>query len=559
LGDLLSWLESGIEAAVSIVEDSGVWHFLAKIGDAFYYGVIDCIEKVVGAAMWVYNAVKVAIEDIILFLEFLMAWGDILTTHRVLRNFFAQFAQYATDGLGTTKAGLASVFAALESEIDKFGDIPNLGQTPSGNAAANPPLPGQYSAPSNLGMHHFQGNAGNGSTSYAPPSPVEGIFKDLIALVTNEEDVIVDAFQQVQTQIIDQFSSLSVAEIIKRFLAILADALVETVENVVLTLIDVLMQLADGMMDALTASIDIPVLSWLYKELTGDDLSILDVVCLIVAIPATIGYKATANAAPFPSGDAFTQGLIDAASFAEVMALFFLPAGSAGLEGGDPVLNEDKLKLFAIVTGFASLVGAAVLAVVYALQRALDIIYSGATFLAGLACLGNIAYVSPNIATFVNVATDNWYQQLNNALTGISVAKGFAAIFVAKEIAVDGSTLGKVFAGVETLINAVWNVPVAFNARDNASAFDTTYKSLIPESIGNFAFNLGGMMEYVICIQQDPIRKEALGAAQAVFMLAYGVCMVIAGGIYKWAPDQHHAEEPGADPLPQARPLAVSA
>ncbi len=40
-----------------------------------------------------------------------------------------------------------------------------------------------------------------------------------------------------------------------------------------------------------------------------------------------------------------------------------------------------------------------------------------------LATVTSIAYVSSNIATFVHAKTDNWYANLNNAVTGVSVLK----------------------------------------------------------------------------------------------------------------------------------------
>ena len=60
------------------------------------------------------------------------------------------------------------------------------------------------------------------------------------------------------------------------------------------------------------------------------------------------------------------------------------------------------------------------------------------------------------------------------------------------------------------------------NIAANSDVWDTTYKSLIPESIGNFGFNLGGMLELPITLSQDPETKVALAAAQAGLMLVYG-------------------------------------
>lgn len=334
---------------------------------------------------------------------------------------------------------------------------------------------------------------------------------------------------------------MSVTEIIKRFLAIVVDTLLQTAENIMLAVLDVFSQLTKGFKELLTASIEIPVISWLYNELTGDDLSFLDLICLIGAIPATFIYKATAHSAPFPRHDAFTNGLLDATSFDQVKRQFFAPkslgtatatpARAMLAEEDAPVLDQTKLKVFGIVAGSFAFCGSIVLVITSAIQKALDLLGAeGSKVLASITCMGNIAYVSPNIATLINAKTDAWYAQLNNVITGISIAKGIVAIPLATT---SNRVVQLIFPSVETLINIIWNVPVIANIVVNASAFDTTYKSLIPESIGNFAFNLGGIMELPIALIKDLKIKLVATAVQDGLMLTYGVLMVVAGGIYE--------------------------
>jgi hypothetical protein len=287
------------------------------------------------------------------------------------------------------------------------------------------------------------------------------------------------------------------------------------------------------------------VISWLYNDLTGAQLSFLDVICLIAAIPVTIVYKASANAAPFPSTDPFTVGLLAATTFAEVEAQF-VTAGPSGLvtarpaklaaSGPAPVLDQGRLKVFGFVAGITALVGSVALAVTSNIQRTIDAASPTAfpKTLAAVAALSNVAYVSPNIATLINAPTDTWYSQVNNAVTAISLVKGFAAIpFAANK------PIQIAFAATETLINIVWNVPVVANIVVNHADFDTTYKSLIPESIGNFAFNFGGILELPIA-QASATPKLVMILAQAGLMTTYGYLMVVAGGIYQWAPGQSH-------------------
>jgi hypothetical protein len=556
IGDLIRWLESGVEAVVHLIEDvaNKVWHFVVEIGKAVYHAVIDCVEAVVAAATWIYNAIKIAVEDVLKFLEFLFGWQDILITHKVLKNLFICLSKHVIEGVQTTKADIARLFGQIEGQIASWANIPDFTQTPGATVAANPPPQGVNSAPANLGIHHFQGSVGASSSSLSLAAPVEAIFDDLLKLLEAEGETLKAAAEAIKTDIIDQFSTLSVSDIIKKFVAIVADTVLKSAENVLVTLLDVFAQLLEGVIDVLTAKLDIPILSWLYKELTHEDLSFVDVICLIAAIPVTLVYKTAAGKTPFPEGVAFTQGLIGAKSFSEIQALFVVPkrrdrvAGlalaAAAADDKPPVMDQEALKTFAYVTGIVSLVGGIALILVTNSQRAFDqpptpIPYPKKTF-ATIACIGNIAYVLPNISSLVNAATSEWYSDMNSALTGISILKGMVAI---RAVTSKKPAVGFVFAIVETLINAVWNVPVIANIADKAEAATTTYQSLVPESIGDFAFNLGGMLELPIAIAiagKHPKVTAALASSQAILMAGYGTFMIIAGSIYRFGPDQTH-------------------
>ncbi len=557
-GDLFKWLESGVEAVIQIIEDAAndVWHFIVTIAGKVYACVLDVVEKVIQAAVYVFNLIKTAIEDLIKFLEFLFGWQDILVTHRVMKNVFLQLSQQSINDLGNFKTEVAAVFQSLQNDVNKWANIPSFGQTAGSATGSNQPLQGQNSSPSNIGLHHFQGGANSVNSSITPVGISQEMFQDLINLIQNEESTLTGACEAIKTDIIDQFNSLTVTQIIQKFIAIVTDTLLQTADNVIQAAIDVFMQLVEGVIGLLNATIEIPVLSWLYKELTGDNLSFLDLVCLIAAIPATILYKIAGGKAPFSKGDDLTDGLIAATSFSQIRQQFYtsspvvsgrssgkrlMQTEAAVLEAEQAVLNEEALKIFAFVSDVFAFIGSGVLIITSAIQRTLELVGLDNAIpktLATISAIGNIAYVSPNISGLINAATSNWYQQMNNVITGISIIKGFVNIPIA---AAKNPVFGYVSAGVESFINFAWNVPVIMNIIDNASKWDNKYKSLIPESIGNFGFNLGGMMEFFITIDKEPRSKIILSGVQYGLMLVYGICMPIAGGIYAFAPGQDHS------------------
>ena len=551
LGDLYQLLDSAANYIIHIEQDavSGLWNFIAEIGEAVYQAVLDTVHAVAGAVEWVFNQIVVDIEDLISYLGFLFGWQDILTTHKVMKNVFLQATQQAISTLASFETSVEDTFAAVIKTINGWADLPALGQTANSTTGTNPAPASQNSAPSNLGVYHFQGNVSNASTSYNAPSFSEELFQDLMNLLNQEKDTLSAAYDSIQSEIIVPFATLTATEVIQKFIAIAVDTLLEAAEDVIVEVIKVFVQIADAIVGLMTAPIDFPVISDLYMLIAGEPLSFLDVVCLIAAIPATVCYKLANNlatgstASPFPIGDTVTNALLNATSFAEIQSAFYTtstmrrqPTGDAPLsEGATPVLNEEAMKIFGFVTDFFALGGSIVCGVTNTLLKALSLLQlPQPKSLLAINAVGNVAYVSPNLPAWVNVQTDDMPTQMNNILTVISIIKGFSNIFFSSS-----TTYSDVSSGVESVINLWWNFPVIVTTVENADEATTTYKSLIPAAIGNFAFNLGGILEVPILLaDEQPEVYAGLVLAQDGLMVIYGLCMPIAGGIYAFAPNQ---------------------
>jgi hypothetical protein len=96
----------------------------------------------------------------------------------------------------------------------------------------------------------------------------------------------------------------------------------QALESIVLAVLDALGDALAGLQSAWTAAPDIPILSWLYKYVItgtpqnpGDTLTLLDLMSLLLAVPATILYKLLighGTTPPFTASDVATltsQGL----------------------------------------------------------------------------------------------------------------------------------------------------------------------------------------------------------------------------------------------------------
>jgi hypothetical protein len=101
--------------------------------------------------------------------------------------------------------------------------------------------------------------------------------------------------------------------------------------------------------------IHIPVLSNVYKAIVGSDLTILDLVCPVAAVPATIVTRIITGHDPFPD-DKRTNNVIHATTWADFASAFFEVDASVAtppnlmLSAADSGATYGKLESFGAIT-----------------------------------------------------------------------------------------------------------------------------------------------------------------------------------------------------------------
>lgn len=331
VGDLFRWLASGIKYVADVIYDAATeaWHFVVTIAGKIYQGILDCVEKVVGAIQWLYEVIKTGIEDLIKYLEFLFQWKDITRTKEVFKNLSKLYLRYQIGQIGELKAGFDDEIKKLVKIINDWGGITDwkgLGAAATlPTDASSQPAKGE-SAPGNLLLSHFQSNVGHIQTT-----PINGALMpnsqsiiDLLFDALKKEGVILDAVLDQIDQLASEYQNMTLEEILKRVIAIIGSGVLETTQNVIDVLFDIIIQMLTSALDILDTPIYIPVVSDILEYFGVPKLSMLDLICYMGAVPVTVVYKIAKNASPFPD-DQFTNFLINATSFAEVEKAFNPP------------------------------------------------------------------------------------------------------------------------------------------------------------------------------------------------------------------------------------------
>jgi hypothetical protein len=287
------------------------------------------LETIFSKIRQIADEIYTVIKEVIAWLKMLFDWDDILNTHTAIKytvnqTFFTNLknaiAGAETDlskWFSSLGSDIATVFNDLESYFDSsttFNDTANNAQvaaasltSSNGNALAGTTTQNtqqQHASKCNYVYSRSQPSFGNvGSTALAalPMNPASSDPTEAIvqAIQTN---IMGSTFTQDSQQLLNVITE-TIANpseffdfVILTFLEAAKDLtlfIVDVIEAVIETILQVVEDAFTALQNMINAPIDIPVISWLWQNVItdGDELTILDLFCLIVAVPTTILYK----------------------------------------------------------------------------------------------------------------------------------------------------------------------------------------------------------------------------------------------------------------------------
>lgn len=532
--DFFEWAKHVFEEIEHVVVQAvdGIYHFFATIAGKVYDVLLDCINSVVHAVEFVFNKIKVFFDDLIKWLGFIFNWRDIVNTHKVIKNVLKQCALHAVAQIAPLENSVKSAFDGIEDKINSWTGLPAVTDTIGSYQSKSSATPGTNSPQSNWAVHHTKANISRATTHYSTPNPDRGafeqVFGDLVGMIDTEIGDFKTAIETLKTQVIDPIATLTPIQVIEKIVAILADLILSTAENLIVTGLEIIGIVVEGIIGLLDAPISIPILSPIYKEISGgDDLSFLDLTCLIGAIPATIIYKFVMNRAPYSDSDA--QTLSAAADYAALQTLFGSsphPRALAAADAQSGALassSNSLLSTTALIFDFVAIFGTLIVIVTASIKRGVE---EGATApkpLRYLAACGYFPYVGPNlIGAFSSPGA--WYTVMNDVVTVVAILKTLADNSDTLNEDTEGNgelnqTWRTYISPVaESVINFVWLAPaIGSIVADHGKASNWI------SFASNLAFDLGGIV--TPASEQKIVQDERVA-------LGFFVAIQVLSGIY---------------------------
>ncbi|MGE0274447.1 MAG: tectonin domain-containing protein [Nitrospiraceae bacterium] len=354
-----TWLRGAVQQAVAYIT-----HIIVAVGEDIVVGirlivngveqvfkaVIKVIEDIAAAIGSFFQMLEKLIEDVIAALSVLFQFGEIMKTHRwmateIMRlvngdpNDRTNYPGFATtiqnvvipavnQGFAQGEAAIAGFLNSLEGQLQPgshISDLQGQGSTPH-TAYTVGPQGGQKSSKAvqcSWGTQKLK----SGLLSSAPagglnapraPGGVDGPTDDLLAFLTNfltsnNNDNLSSAFSgNFNPSPAGNFFDQALTGLLEAVKTLLTDALkvandfIDGMLKNIAAVIDLLFNETTGF---ITAPIDFPIISWLYKTLFGEPLTILNLCTLVAAIPATMIYKVSTGR--YPSQDLPGASAID--------------------------------------------------------------------------------------------------------------------------------------------------------------------------------------------------------------------------------------------------------
>lgn len=310
----------GIKKVVVVIADAVQVFFDIVINGITqtFKAIVETVQQVFNFVEGVWNWLKVTAQKLYEWLAFFFAWDDIKRTAQVVEystNVFLDFMTAAVEHIRSEAAnwidGLKdSLKQSVDEYLAKYGNNTTLGTI---GDEYKQPIPQQESAMDHNPLLSSYKENYKGTTvkdTFAQKladSPITDLIDKLLKLA---DDFMNGDGKQAFQEAITYFSNIK--DNPDRALELLFSGLVKVGESIALYALDLGKALILFMLDIIIAIIDafktimneeweIPIVSDIYKYITGDTLAFrpIQLLSYVVAIPATLIYKIMKNEAPF--------------------------------------------------------------------------------------------------------------------------------------------------------------------------------------------------------------------------------------------------------------------
>jgi hypothetical protein len=297
------------------------WKFVVELVKKVWNFVIETVQHVAAAIQTILEAISDGWEWIKQKLGFIFSWDDIISVKNVLVNVATRGILLAADSAQHLEEKAQAIFDKIQAGLgylkqyqDKLPkeimDIPLSAKANQERRlkSTNNEVQKQVQSPQGqYGIYHAKHSGATVGPRKEGESTWDRLWKRLQDVVAKIQTLILRLCKNIFTLLGKE--DVTVGDLISQVGLDFAQDFIAFGSSIITGILGSLSDLFLELADKINAEINIPVLSPLYKLLTGNELSVLDAVCHIIAIPTTLVYKTTTGSNPLDikGVDAYTR------------------------------------------------------------------------------------------------------------------------------------------------------------------------------------------------------------------------------------------------------------
>ena len=283
--------------------------FVINIGGQFMRWALDGLTEIGKAISWVIDEVLELAQKIIDWIGFLLNWGDIQATHRSLVAVVNSGLQSGADHLAVIGQQVDAFFENLENTV-RTSLYPAVLTSQTANSASDqgPIVASEQanisSTKGNWAKYQFKHGGASTASSIAGSESADPLYQAWTTLIEPAAQSLGTTCETLASDIVLLFQggsdSLSVGQVLQKLGVDVLLGIIDAIRTVVVGLIDLGALVLLDFKTYVNYEINIPIFSALYKEFIsgGTPLSVLDGLCMLIAIPVTIMSKVLTGSAP---------------------------------------------------------------------------------------------------------------------------------------------------------------------------------------------------------------------------------------------------------------------
>ncbi|KAF4954223.1 hypothetical protein FGADI_5436 [Fusarium gaditjirri] len=287
------------------------WEFIVEVANQAWTFILTNAPQVAEAMQQVLSTVTKGFDLLKKKFEFIFSWGDILDVKNILVNITTQGLLWGVDGITLVEMQTNDFFDDLRKKVRQIKATKLPLEMANMKAAKDPELERQAKAErgssaeeetlsspgAQFGTYHLKHSGGTfGPRSKDQTSIDRLLFR--LQLVLEKLKTLTERLKE-NFGTLFQHKDLTVDQILSSLSLDLLEDVIGVAQSMVIGVLGSFSDLLLDLVDGINKPITIPVLSPYYKKLTrGSELTILDAVALVLAIPGTYLYKFVTNEKP---------------------------------------------------------------------------------------------------------------------------------------------------------------------------------------------------------------------------------------------------------------------